>query len=196
MSLPFTRQLPGTVIVSSFQDHIPSLLDSVLSLHDVQQRWQSASSGFLLILLQNNLNLIESFDNSRSLDHIVREKAFIVLAILCAGVSDNPGLNVAQKDLSSDVKLLCTGLVTVAGACLSYKPVSRLARSQLLPTLEKQLISDGSDDDNGMGRTEFWVGSMGYLLYHTTDGCVEMRGALEEGDCGSYPPVDGSIYTT
>ena len=195
MSLPFTRQIPGMAIVSSFQDYLPSLLDSFLTLHDVQQRWHAAFSGSLPKLLQNNLSLIESFDTNtnRGPEHLVREKAFIVLTILCTEVSDQPGLNVSQQDPNPDVKLLCTGLVTVAGACLSHKPVSRLARSQLLPVLEKQLISDINDDNDSAGRTEFWVSAMGHVLSNITDGHVEVRGAFEEGNSRSRTTFHRSI---
>ena len=145
MSLPFARQ-----------DYVPSLLDAYLSLHDVQKRWHSSLPSSLPLLVRNILGLIESLDRARHTDLLVREKAFIVLAIMCTEMSDYPGLDFTEKGCASDAHLLCAGLITVASACLTYKSVARLAMAQLLPSLEKQLIHDG-DDDNDAAKTDIWV---------------------------------------
>ena len=163
---PF-RALTGVAIMSPFQDYIPSLLDAYLSLHDVQKRWHSSLPSSLPVLLQNTLGLIESFDRVRHTDPLLREKAFIVLAIMCTEMSDYPGLDITENGCASDVHLLCIGLITVASACLTHKSVSRLAIAQLLPCLEKQLIHDG-DDDNDTAKTDIWVRVLGkYIILHS-----------------------------
>ncbi|KAI0019098.1 phosphatidyl inositol 3-kinase-like protein [Xylariomycetidae sp. FL0641] len=145
LSAPMNTPGFAREIVSYHQQFVPWLLDAISSLHNAQSRWQEALPGDIPHLMQIMLQIFEGLNAARYADAAIREKANALLVLLCIHTVDTTH---RAHNVSIPNELLCSSLIAVAAGCLSYKPVSRLVQSQLIPFLEKLIIPGDNDEAN------------------------------------------------
>ncbi|KAI1337113.1 phosphatidyl inositol 3-kinase-like protein [Xylariaceae sp. FL0016] len=151
LSIPLLRPRPAFNLASSFYELLPWLLDAYLRLCKTQNHWSSPRSKSSS-LLSDAVQILQVFHASGSADAFFHAKACLTVVLLCLETTTYPKSIYEDENSDTDKRLLCLALVRVAEACLQYKTVSQLVRSQLISVLEQSKMHD----DNATVNTDFW----------------------------------------
>jgi hypothetical protein len=141
-------------ITTSFQEVTPWLIDAAIRMQVMQDRWQHLSRSCLPRLLQNTVNILDNMKLMMNANALVKEKAYILLVYLCVDALDKRQATYWSANKTGvDEQLLSAAIVKVSEACFSFRTVSRLATSQIIPLLEKPVNYDANAAPGG----DLWV---------------------------------------
>ncbi|KAI0475823.1 phosphatidyl inositol 3-kinase-like protein [Xylariaceae sp. FL0804] len=154
VSISFSLPRPRVVVAPSFQEFAPWLLDSQLFLHQTSSRRDGAAQANLPRLLQSTLQLLEALWDVEEAEPSIREKACAILVLFCAELAAQRLSGKSPRSVAAgDERVLHRSLLSIAKACLTLKPLSRLVSSQLIPSLDKlNKHENATDADSDLGR--------------------------------------------
>lgn len=131
---------------TSFDKHLPWLIDSLEALNEEQKRWNNLSAYAPVSILEQALNLVTAVPG---IDHILTQKldAIIVLIAVDVAQQTNETQDGAQRPNPAS-KTLALALIYLANASIKKRPIAKLVAAQLLKNLNR-LIIDGRAQDGG-----------------------------------------------
>ncbi|GKT50780.1 uncharacterized protein ColSpa_10961 [Colletotrichum spaethianum] len=126
----------SSVSRSSLSELTPWLLDSLLSIRAVQNTWQAVAPSPRADLLEIALNLLPN-KPSPARKSLASQKAYALLALLCAELSAHPDeiLGIDEKSLTAR-KTLSLALIRLAHASLVDREIGRIAAPKIVFPLE------------------------------------------------------------
>ncbi|KAK1990998.1 phosphatidylinositol 3 [Colletotrichum falcatum] len=131
----------------SLSELTPWLLDSLLSIRAVQNTWQAVAPSPRADLLNVALNLLPDRP-SPARTSLASQKAYTLLALLCAELSAHPDeiLGIDEQSLAAR-KTLSLALVRLAHASLVDREIGRIAAPKIVFPLELVCSEDHSLGD-------------------------------------------------
>ncbi|KAF2971363.1 hypothetical protein GQX73_g2258 [Xylaria multiplex] len=140
LSIPLVDHQLSTNILPSFQEAIPWLIDASIRMNSTQNRWPNFYSSCLPQFLRNTVGIIDNMRLLVNIDILVKEKAYILLVHFCADLfAQRQEASVSEGTMGVDDILLSVAVVKISEACLSFKTVSCLVMSQIIPMVEKPI---------------------------------------------------------
>ncbi|KAK2061543.1 phosphatidylinositol 3 [Colletotrichum caudatum] len=120
----------------SLSELTPWLLDSLLSIRAVQNTWQAVAPSPRADLLKIALNLLPK-KPSPARTALASQKAYTLLALLCAELSAHPDeiLGIDEQSLAAR-KTLSLALIRLAHAARVYREIGRIAAPKIVFPLE------------------------------------------------------------
>ncbi|KAH8661929.1 phosphatidylinositol 3 [Xylariales sp. PMI_506] len=139
-------------VASVATDYLPWLIDSLYTLYEIQAYGPASVLDLLPSLLRTSSKLSAILQGMVDVDPLLKQKSYSTLVLLCGEAACHYNQFVAdQGDIAKQE--LCATMIQIAGLCISHKPTSKLAASQLLPIFDKLSIH-GSEM---LPNTDFWV---------------------------------------
>lgn len=140
--------------VTSFDNHVVWLLDSLVSLNQVLLRCGNAvdvwsSSG--VAMCSQLIDTLASDGNTNEVSEMIRHKMYNVLVIICSSVAETARDLYDSEDRGVEFRhIFCSSLVKLARAAIAFKPIARTIKAQLLwplkaLTLEHDIVGPESD---------------------------------------------------
>ncbi|KAI1121226.1 phosphatidylinositol 3 [Nemania abortiva] len=151
LSIPLVDYRLSANTPQPFHETTPWLLDAAVRMNITHNQWPSLSRSCSPQLLRNTVRIIDTVKLLVNTNSLVQEKAYVLLAHLCADeLIHRRGPSGVGDMINSDDKLLSFATVRVAEASLSFVTVSRFASLRIIPILEKpmdyeKIASSGTD---------------------------------------------------
>ncbi|KAI1427168.1 phosphatidylinositol 3 [Xylaria sp. FL1777] len=140
LSIPLVEYQLSSNTPPLFQEAIPWMIDATIRLNATQNRWQQFSSSYLPQFLRHTIQILDTMKHLINNDMLVEEKAYILLVHLCAEVLSQRQTAPELANMTGvDDQLLSVTVIKISEACLSFKTVSHLAISHIIPVTEKPI---------------------------------------------------------
>lgn len=153
---------------SLFAQHVIWLLDSLFALFQLRPHWRSAVDISSMDFIDFALGVASAHGNARGLNTIIYHKLYSLLALICAGVAENPKDILRDGEYGEKAKhSLCVAFIHLAKAAIKHKPISKLIKGQLLAPLK---ILTTENISYGPG-TDFWVGALCIVTVCEANSC-------------------------
>lgn len=151
LAYPLTSQdVVSTCCVSMFENG-PWLMDAFLDLRFVQKRWDLSYQSSPIPLIEIILDMKKDLDEKNGLVPSIRDKAGVVLVLLCSEMVSSPGDLILMDSAGEKTRLsYCLALIAITKISRQSYSVARLAASKLvkeLTLLSSQFpaIGEGTD---------------------------------------------------
>ena len=133
----------------AFQDYLAWMLDSFLSVHDLQKRWQ-ANPQLQQSCIDSCLPLFRAVglllsSVGEELSPTILRKGYLLFSILCSDLLRMPDALHETLDRVS----ICRGMLSLVAICKRYASMRGAVSLHLLPTITTTMLDDNSREKLG-----------------------------------------------
>lgn len=138
---------------AAFRQIVPWLIDSLQAFHAIRARWSHEGNleSHTASTIHCLLKLVTLQENVDAVQADVHHKILSVLALICGRCLDSTSeLLLPDENGAATRKAFCLAMVQISHSAMRYKPVSRLATSQLVNHLnnlatQHEILGTGTD---------------------------------------------------